>query len=104
MNIKLSEITGLMLEKRQGRINDPQLGCTTFTTEDLKFNQAITEQGSKEIEIVWDNDRLAQVLYEKEYGISWNSNQFGELKDEYRDMAEAIISSKDIVSIKAVGE
>ena len=135
MNIKLSEITGLMLDK--GICPNPKCGrdmifkkssfeqyqpseyeCNgcglTFSQMQIQcYNSAIERQGCKSVEIVFDREKLAKVIWIKITNPSediikqWDEDfpfAIKYWKPGYLNIADAIIQSSGIVSIKAVKE
>lgn len=86
--MKAKDIKGFLVDEKYVEANTQLRGGEERVTS---WNNCLRQQGEKSLTL--NREKLAQLLYEKEYGIKWNSNQFGELKDEYRDLADAIISS-----------
>jgi hypothetical protein len=115
--MKAKDIEGFLVEKKSGItvLLDKEIKEYTSIKDHFNwgFNKALTEQGERELEIVWDREKLAEVLFNNMKGTleymaqkklpipEWNDADI-QWKTKHYQLADLIISSQGIVTIKAV--
>jgi len=102
--MKLNEIPGLMIDKRDGGIICAWLKsgreCDIYIDG---YNTAIKEQGNSEVEVVVDRELMAKQLQRSfplnTFGLSY-SDLTESQKDFYRQEADDVLQSKQIFTIR----
>lgn len=108
MSVKISEIPGLLIEKKiegkhDGHENDDRSWCYQCSesgeweefTNNWLYNQAIDTQGA--VEITLEREKLAIELHRQEkiifgFGYEWE-NERNTVKHQFRQVADALIKS-----------